>query len=223
MPAYADSQVALIDDRIIQAQTRFEKMGTVVGRDGTGPGCEVILDGSSGVPSPVKCFENVIVVAGDRVGLIKYEGEWIVTGNYTLRTLADEVFSFDFTSSVNNTSATYVDMPSSPAVSLTKMRDTTNLRLHVDFSCWTSVAATSVKVGLHVQSADASVTFDQDMRLFTLNTAAKHDMVTATRQTAATLPAGGYTVTGRWLRFGGTGNLTTDTSDSVQIEVREVF
>lgn len=223
MSSYAGSQIELIDNRVLQAQTRFQKMGTVVGRDGAGPGCSVIFDGSSGVPLPVKCFENVIVDNGDRVGLIKYEGEWIVTGNYTLRTLADEVFSFDFTSSTNNTSATYVDMASSPTVSLTKMRDITNLRLHIDFSCWTSVAATSTKVGLHVQSADSSVSFDQEMRLFTLNTAAKHDMITSTRETAATLPAGDYTVTGRWLRFAGTGNLTTDTSDSVQIEVREVL
>lgn len=222
MSGYAGSQIQLIDDRIDQARTRFEKMGTVVGRDGTGPGCAVILDGSSGVPSPVKCFENVIVANGDRVGLIKYEGEWVVTGNYTLRTLADGVFAFDFTSSTNMTSATYVDMASSPALSITKMRDVTNLRLHIDLSCWTSVANTSVRVGLHVQSEDGSVSFDQDMRLFTMNTASKHDMISATRQTSATLPAGNYTITGRWFRFGGTGNVTTDTSDAVQIEAREV-
>ena len=220
---YAGSQVALIDSRIDQARGKFIHPGTVVGRNGTGTGASVTFDGTSGVPQDAKCFENVVVAPGDRVGLIKLGSDWVIVGNHSLRTLADESMAFTFTSSSTTTSATYVDMPSSPTLSITKMRDLTQLRLHVSVSMWVATATSSVKLGLHVQSEDGTTSFDQDIRVFNFNPTATHLMVSGTKTTSATLPAVPYTLTARWLRNAGTGTLTCDTSDEIHIEAREVM
>lgn len=83
MPAYGVGQVELINDLIVESHATITKMGTVTERDATGTRVLVAFDGSSGISQPVKCPGSIIVATGDRVGLTKYESDWIISVNYT--------------------------------------------------------------------------------------------------------------------------------------------
>src|SRR6266542_2722738 len=83
MPVYAAGLCEIIDMRVVQAHVTITKMGTVTERDATGTRVLVSFDGSSGISQPVKCPGNIIVAEGDRVGLTKYESDWIISINYT--------------------------------------------------------------------------------------------------------------------------------------------
>lgn len=223
MPAYADSLLAMIDSRVAAGQQVITRMGTVTERDSFGSGVKVIFDGSSGVAQPVKCFEDVLVFNGDRVGVIKVESDWIIFGNYTLYTLADVCEHFQWPStatSVNPT--TYVDMPNSPSAEFFKVRDSTYLRIGVELSFRSSFATTVTNVGVHVSSG--SVGYDLTVARFAFNTANVHFTVVGTNTTPTADPSDFFVVTARWqVTSGTTPTLTVDSSDMISINVREVW
>jgi hypothetical protein len=221
MPDYATSQVELIDSRVAAGWKKIVKMGTVQSRDATGARAMVSLHGSSGVAQPVKCFENVIVGVGDRVGLVKFEGDWIIVGNYTLRTLGD--VQYQASVSGTTTGAAYVDMPSSPAVTLTKYRDTTTFQITAHLSAFATVANTGTRIGVRITHVDGLVDYDENVIRFISNTASEHQSWQGSLRIATTLPAGVYTVTLRWLRLSGTGVVTVDGNDLVSLRVQEVI
>lgn len=221
MPNYAEAQAAQLDARILELLPRPLKAGTVQSRDTTGTRCMVAFSSSPGNPQPVKCPESIVVDVGDRVGCARFDDDLIIVYNYTLRTLGDAEFHFLWTSTTNITSASFVDMPSSPSASMVKVRDSTLIRLGIDLSCWTSVSGTVVQIGLHVASTDGVTSYDETLFHRAINAATDHREMGGTTTTAA-LPAGGYVITARWMRVSGTGNLTVDSNDSVSITAREV-
>jgi hypothetical protein len=219
---YGADEIQLIDQRIDAAQVKAQKMGTVVTRDSTSPLVVVSFDGSSGIGQPAKCFETVVVDVGDRVGLIRFEGEWIVVGNYTARTWADELVGFAFTSTSTYSLATFADMPSSPAASFVKARDSTQLQIRLNLSCRSATAASTIgEFGLLITFPDAT-TLDQVVFRRVFNTADAHQDMSAGLTTNLTLPAGPYGLTARWRRVSGSGTLTVDVNDSVTMGVKEV-
>jgi hypothetical protein len=226
MAGYSEGLLGLIDSRT--ARDAPAKMGTVQWRS-TGalagdPGMyavTVIFDGSGGTAQEVKCFESVIVDEGDRVGVIRYEGEWIVTGNYRLRTLADASLRLQYGTSSGTTSATFVDMPSSPTASPIKVRDYTLFRISIDLSLTSTVTGTVVELGAYVASVDGTVAYDEVICKRAINAAGDHREIGGWTTTAA-LVGGGYAVTGRWRRVSGTGTLNMDANDGVHLRVQEV-
>lgn len=222
MPDYATSQLQLIDERVRAGAKLVTKMGTVQGRDTTGARAMVALDGSSGVPQPVKCFENVIVQDGDRVGLVRFESDWIIVGNYTLRTLGSSSFTQEFSSFVSATPATYADLPTSPTVAMVKYRDSTQLRIRLMLSMFVTVQPTTARIGVLIANTEATVSYDQDMLKWRHDTTGQHPANGATVTTSANLPAGNYTATARWLRVSGTGSLATSSDDQISMEIEEV-
>jgi hypothetical protein len=228
MPSYPESQLAVIDARVAAGQTRTTKMGTVASRS---PGVvtgsslyavNVVMDGSSGTAQPVKCFESVIVEAGDRVGLVRFESDWIIVGNYTLRTLGDASISQTHAISTS-TSATFVDMPSSPSVVLPeKYRDNTLLRITVSHSMYIGTAAGPVEIGVYVLSFDGTVSYDQVVMRRYLNDINSHHSMTSWVDTAALAGGQSYAFTARWRRVSGTGVMSVDGNDSIAIRVQEV-
>lgn len=228
MPDYASSVLAVVDSRVAAGQTRNTKMGTVAARSpgalAGDPGAywaSVVFDGSSGTAQPVKCFESVIVAPGDRVGLVKYEGEWIITGNYTLRTLADVAMHTQLIVGTT-TSATLVDVPSSPSLTLTKVRDATLLRIGLTISMYNVTATASVEMAVSVVSFDASTNYDEILFIQNLSVIGDRRNFTGWTTTAALPGNMGYTITGRWRRNTGSGTLSVDTFDAISISVREV-
>lgn len=229
MPDYPTSQVQLIDSRIADAARRPARMGTVQWRspgDLAGePGMYAVgvtFDGSSGTAQPVKCFESVLVAEGDKVGVIRYEDDLIITGNYTLRTLGDASYDASFAAGTT-TSASFVDMPGSPTAFMPiKYRDATLLRATLHFSLTSTATATVVEFACFIQSSDGSISYDEIIGHRAINEANSHRDLGGWSDTAA-LPGGqSYAITGRWRRVSGAGTLTTDANDACYIRVQEV-
>lgn len=222
MPDYPTSLINLIDQRIDQSALKPTKMGTVQDRTGSNAIAVVSFDGGSGVGQPVKCFENVVVDIGDRVGMCKLEGEWVIVGSYTPREWGDILVGLDIGSTLTMTSASFVDMPSSPKANFVKYRDSTQLQIWIAFSCYTTVQPTVFEVGANITLPDASQ-FDQTLYHRVLHIVNTHqDHMGGITTPGLTLPAGGYSVTGRWRRTTGTGVMTMDVNDSCTIHVKEV-
>jgi hypothetical protein len=214
--------VQAIDDRIGAAKVVSHKMGTVISRESATALATVSFDGGSGIGQPVKCFETVVCDEGDRVGLLKVEGEWIIVGNYTLRTLAEEFMSIQYTSSNTNTSASYIDMPTGTSLTVFKVKDATKLRVKMGLSIWATAVNTSFKAGIHISNSDLSISTDVTLFERAMNPATQHADFTGGLTLSLTLPSASYLIVGRWLRNGGTGTLTMNTDDGVWIEVKEV-
>jgi hypothetical protein len=227
--AYAQSLVELIDSRIDQATPKVAKMGTVTGRDlwaYSGPlpsRALVVFDGSAGVAQPVKCPESVVVHVGDRVGLVRFESDWIITINYSLQTLCNAMNRFTWASLLTTTSTSFVDMPNSPTVEFVKERDATFLRVYMSVSLYATGTPSQIfHIGMHLDSADGSVSYDEDIVGSTINVASVHAEWAGWVTTGA-LPAMSYVGTARWFKSGaGTMTLTVDSNDTVKMHVIEV-
>jgi hypothetical protein len=223
MPDFAEAQHALIADIAAAGNTAVTKMGTVQSRDTTGPGATVIFDGSTGTAQPVKCFESVVVATGDRVGVARYESEWIITGNYTLRSLADRSLGGSSFTGGTTTLITFVDMPGLPGLSdVMKVRDATLLRISVDLSLRVS-SPVGVEVGVRITSLDGVTNSDQALVRRIINSTNSHEELGGWVDTAA-VAAGSYAFTMRWRRAtGSTEILTVDVNDSVSLRIQEVI
>lgn len=221
---YGPELNAYIDERIRASQVSVLKMGTVTDRESGGARVLVIFDGGSGVAQPVKCLEDVIVFDGDRVGLVRFESDWVVVGNYTLRRLGDALGGLQFTATTTGpTSATLIDMPSSPTCEMYKWRDTTLVRLELQVSCLVITSGnTSIQFGMHVASDDGVTAYDEIMFTRVFNTVNQHGDVGGKINTGALPGNMNYAFTVRWARTGGTGTPEVSVSDSVSIEAREV-
>jgi hypothetical protein len=222
---FGSSQNEQTDDRIAKAIPKVTKMGTVTSRDiwsDLGPSnsrCLVTFDADSGVSHPVKCPESVIVDVGDRVGLVYYEHDWIITINYSLRTLCDAMNGFQWGSGTT-TSATFVDMPSSPSLTFVKARADTFLRIWVGVSLWVTSTPTVATIGMSLLSGDLSVNYDETLFHRAGQASIHHDY--SGWITTGALHADTYTATARWLRLSGAGTLTVDGNDSISIHIIEV-
>jgi hypothetical protein len=223
MPDYASSLNALVDERIDAAMGTATHMGTVAVRATTGNYAEVIFDGTSGVAMPVKCFEPVIVQPGDRVGLAKFGSDWIIVGNYTLRTLADVSMLFGFTGTGTTSVGTYADMQGSPTLTYTKVRDLTFMRYEISVTGYCTTPPNGWQQGCRITSADGvTVAYDQGVRVFTMNAAVTHTTIHGFVIASTAHPAGVYTMVARWARVSGAGVLDVDTADMIQMTAREV-
>lgn len=222
MPDYAATQAAMIQGMIDASRSVNQQMGTVISRETNTARAIVSFDGSSGIGQPVKCFENVVVTTGDRVGMVKFEGDWVIVGNYSATGLADVVSCFAYTSSATYIGATFSDMPSSPQTAFAKQRDLTQLQLGLAVACRSDTNDTTIEWALMLTFPDAT-TFDQVMfRRYTATIANHLDRVGGLT-TNLTLPAGLYSATARWRRVSGSGTPTVDGNDSVTITVKEVW
>lgn len=179
----------------------------------------VVFDSdASATPVPVV---NLIStpLAGDRV--------WVVTvppaGNYLIgrQPLQDParmaVGSTNAASAAGTTtSATFVDMPGPPAVTITKAYSDTRLLIALHATSFSTVLGTVARFGVSIAGTDS------DIAGLTHNLASTHLQVSGAGVFAAA-GAGTVTVTGRWRRVSGTGVLTMDANDWVSITVQEVI
>lgn len=222
MPSFSQQMASLIDDQVAAGQAVTAKMGTVISRETASARAIVAFDGSSGIGQPVKCFETVICDSGDRVGLLKIEGDWIICGNYTLRTLGDEFTSIQFSSTNMTSSTTFVDMPTGTAVSVLKVKDNTNLRIFMTASLSASVAGLQFTVGVNISNGDLSISTDLTIFQRAFNTATQHQDWSGGQVTNLSLPSDTYNLQGRWLRRSASGTMTMNVDDGVTIHVEEV-
>jgi len=221
MPDYASSLAAFVDGRIDAAAGRNTHMGTVASRSTTGAYAEVIFDGTSGVPAPVKCFEHVLLAPGDRVGMVKFGSDWVIVGNYSIRALANVFNQYLFGTLTQITGTTFQDMDSSPGLTYTKMRDATIMRYTMGVSGACTTPPNIWRMGFHVSSADGVTSYDQEVGYHKLDVTTRQHFLRA-RMASSAHAAGVYSIVARWTKISGSGFIQTDSADSVEMWAEEI-
>lgn len=194
-----------------------KRLATIV--DATTPANAVILfDGDGSVQSAVsmvgvlpldtRVYVDIVPPGGNFiVGLATDELNPILFGAATL----NQAFAAGTT-----TSATYVNLPGPPTVTITKAYLNTRLFIALTATIQSSLANTSARLAVNISGVG-----DGDIAQLVINPASTHLQVAG----SAIFPAavmGSVTVTGRWRRVAGGGTLTVGTDDWVSISVMEV-
>jgi len=144
--------------------------------------------------------------------------------NFIVGIVAEDLNPFLFAASSTNsafaagttTSATYVNLPGPPTVTIIKRYAASRLLVTFTATLTSSLANTSVRFAINIPGVG-----DGDIAQLVINPASTHLQVAGT----AVFPAavtGSLTLTGRWRRVAGGGTLTTGTDDWVSISVLEV-
>lgn len=224
---YNEDLIRIIDERIAAGRLKSFDFGTVQDRDTTGPGATVVFDGSPDA-APVKVPGHVHCFGGDRVVLVRVKGTWVVLGTFNRRQLS-EAFSrfFGPTTAATYAGATFADQPAAATISFKKRYDLTATRFELVTNMSVSVTPTNIATAVRVAGApgtDTALTYTPTDFVITqqvFNQTGHFPVMGSTRTPA--IPSGDYTITARWRRISGTGNLTQDGNDAVNIEVDEIF
>lgn len=227
----AEELLRLIDQRARMHQTRMRHWGTVVQRDTTGPGAQVVFDGST-VAMPVKVVGGVFAQPADRCLLDLYGSDWVVSGSWAAVALGESGSNLlgPPGGSGNLSSPSYLDVTEYGPVGFTKAYDLTYVRIAVGASAFCNTTpGTSVRWGVRITPDDASSPYpatDHNVGSIYYNQTGVHMQgywavrVVGTSSPGG-LPAGDYTCQLRWLRWGGTGTIQFDQSDYFVMELDE--
>jgi hypothetical protein len=221
--AYDENLIALVDQRLRAHQQTTQAQGTCVDRAHTGPGANVLFDGST-VAMPVKVLGTVFMQQNDRCVLTKHGSDWVVTGAWAALGLGEASHSeFGQSPSDTTTSSSYVDCGQIGSFIFTKIYDGTYVRFATSAGCYTTATATTVHFALRLTPTDPLNPYaatDHSTSFIYFNTASQHMSHYGTVR-SPDVPHGGYTVQLRWRRGSGSGTLTMDAGDSFHIEVDE--
>jgi hypothetical protein len=116
------------------------------------------------------------------------------------------------------TSASYVNMPATSSVVVTKASAATRLRIEFSCSSFVTVASTVTAFGVLVNGVDTDIS-----RMF-FNPASTHETCPTGVIYISGLAASAWTVQARWKRAtGAAGTLTTDANDWITLDAQEVL
>lgn len=133
-------------------------------------------------------------------------------GNYVIGVLSTPIgqnqngFSDNIVGPATVTSASYIDLPGLSFL-FTKAYAGTRVLLSLDADAYSTVANTVVRYGGSINSADYNIT-----ELVINNEINEHQRTSGHTYVPAGIPAGTYTVQGRWARTAGTGVITLGNS-----------
>lgn len=217
MNGFSVDMLRAIDERIAGWRERVTAVGTVTSRSATRTvnTLDVAFDGSA-MSVQVKQFAGVMARAGDRVGLVKFGGEWVVVGSFTPFDV-DDVGYLGAADAGSTVSSTYVATPSAEDLIFTKAWTDTNARMTVNVGAYASAGTTGVAFGLHF--AELAITYD--VANLIIDVAGAHRFVAGLRIEPG-IPAGTYTVGLRWKRSFAGGTVQQDSNDWVSFGVAEV-
>lgn len=117
----------------------------------------------------------------------------------------------------DTTSSTYVNMTGTSSFSFTKDYSDTDVKVEMALTFFSSSTGSGVRYGVRINSTDYNVgKYSQ-----TLPTAGVH-LPTSGIAFISGIPAGTYTVQGRWLRLAGAGTLSRASTDWLSISATEV-
>lgn len=223
MTEFSDEDIALIDQRIRVAQQKMRAVGVCVSRDTTGPGAQVLFDGST-VAMRVKVLGNVSIQPGIRCVLDKYDTSWFVTGAWSAFQLGLSHYRDIGTGTDTTTSTTYVDSTQIGPQPFTKYYDNTQVQILGLIGAWVSGSASQLRFGIRFTplSGQNYTATDYNLTLLDYNVVNQH-LSNAGGDRLTDLPAGDYSWQLRWRRVSGTGTMTTDTHDSFTIFVDEIL
>jgi hypothetical protein len=219
--AYEDDEVALLDQRIRALIPMTRAWGTMQDRDRSGPGAMVQFEASSAA-QPVKVLGNVHAFPPDKVILERYGSEWWVVGTASRRALGHNQLSDRMDEVGTSSSGTWVDMPGSPTITVTKLYDATQLGVYMVASGYATVASVEMNSGMRISNPAVGYDTDNSVGRFLFNDLVKHlPCIGANWTVPGVPPAGTYTCTARMRRASGTGTINLDGSDWLSMWVVE--
>ncbi len=134
-----------------------------------------------------------------------------------IEALSNESGIANLLSASTTTSATYVNLPTTSSFSFTKLQDATRLRIDIATTAFIATSDAEGRFGVLVNGVDYDlVNWDAS----TLSDRA--GWAGFAYIPAASVPAGVYTVQGRWRRVAGTGTLTVQATDWLSLSCREI-
>jgi hypothetical protein len=225
MPSNDVQQLQLIDSRIAAARKRTEAFGTCVTKAGTGSTAYVIFDGSQ-TPVPVKVAGFVVLRAGMRCMLAKFETVWVVVGTFAAPAMGTASL-FAFSSGAGTTSTgSYTDHPGLSAFTFTKYFDNTIIDTTVAVSGYATLASMAGRWALRFTQTDGDTPYtsaDLASAFIYWSTANIRLTNTVGYNNNAAIPAGTYSVRVRWRRDSGSGVVTNSTDDLYAVKLQEKF
>ena len=210
-----------IDQRIEQRFDALLKMGRLTAR-GTvtdyRPGtldAMVTFDGS--IQSvPVKVYRSCRPLEGDRVGLLKFYGQWFIVANEAYRGPSSAAVWNSAAVFGTKSDGTYSAVPTNVVTTITKRYPDSKLWVGVQASAYTDTASTSGWWSALITGTDIDGnTVNQEFNL----AFHQHNLVNVHHSFGGVhrldMPAGELTLTLRWRRGVGGGALKTDSYDWV--------
>jgi hypothetical protein len=219
-----ENLVRLIDQRIAMSRAVTRATGTCITRATTGPGADVMFDGST-VAMPVKVLGTVFLTPGDRCVLDKYGTEWIVTGSFSALGLgeASRYVTGPSGGTGNLSSTSYVDFQEITPLGFNKRYDGTYIRIGMTASCYAETNTATMFFALRFSPTDTTTGYtatDYTTNYIFHHSTLEHRTNTAFRRILS-VPAGYYLVQARWRKSSGSGTLKADAQDLFSIEIDE--
>lgn len=184
-----------------------------------------ILDGDTQPIGMVSTIGSLLTDARVYVVVVPPAGNFIF-GIATLGPIVNNVACTNIfgMSAGTTTSATFVTMPGTPTVALTKSSPNSGMKIDLAGTFFSTVASAGLVVGvsLDVIATDETITAvsNTNSSLGNHTTFAGHILLDAA---TVSMPAGAYTLTGIWRRSAGTGTLNVDSGDVWSCCVEEVI
>lgn len=227
---WAVDLIKMIDQRIRLALKVDKASGTVVARNPSGYGAQVLFDGST-TAVPALCAGNVFCRDGDRVAMHRYGSDWVIMGAFVGPGYGDARRRLDGLPSTTAamTSSSFVDLTEFGTLSVTKYHDASYLRVGQAWAGLGTATNTRVAYGVRFTATDGGAGYTPidytvgTALIYTANARAIAYSATRVAGGVGGLPAGVYTVTYRWRRMAGGGNVISDTFDPMLIEIDERF
>lgn len=222
---FTAGQLAIIDERMRSlAETSNRRQGILVSRDTTGPNARAVLQGDT-VAVDVLVMGNVYCQESDWVLVTRYGPDWYVTSSFAAPAFgeANQVTNGPGGGTGALVSATYIDLNEFTPFTFVKMFDVTFVRIGLTAGGYSSAANTEVRFGVRLTPDDSSSTYtasDYPMNRIFFNQVNTH-VPSYHPEREIDIPAGSYTVSMRWRRSAGAGNVFVDTGDTLGIELDE--
>lgn len=210
----------VIEQRIRALAQASLAVGTVMSVDTTALRAAVTFDGSS-LAVPVKMFGHVDAVEGDRVGLQKFGTDWVIVGAYARRWQAvGGVHQLSAGGTMSST--TYADLPGSPQFTFTKRWSTSAVLMGIVSEVLTDTANTKAVFGLEWVDG-TGVTFNTyNLAWLEMVSAFNVGTIAGINAGITGIPAGVWTVKGKWARWLGAGAIGQNTDIGIGIFAMEV-
>jgi hypothetical protein len=208
--------IRLIDERIRLAKRATRAVGTVVTRDTTGSGAMVKFD-QADTPMPVRVAGGVFAQPEDRVLLDLYGSDWVVTNSFSSAAFGEASrFYVGLTSAAGPiTSSSFNDLQEVVPVTFTKFHDLTYVLVTASYGGYVDAVNTEAEWAVRFTPTEAGTGYtaaDITVGSIFFNTASEH-LNQSQQRRKTDIPAGTYTVSMRWRRVGGTGNLRANADD----------
>jgi hypothetical protein len=216
--------LGIIDQRIRASQRKTEAMGTVISRDTTGPGAMVRHDGAS-TPTPALVPGSVFCQPGDWVTLNLYGTQWVVSNSFSSAAFGEASrFYVGLPSAAGPiTSGSFNDLQEVSPITFTKLHDLTFVLISASYGGYVDAVNTEAEWAVRLVQTEGSTPYtaaDISVGSIFYNTSGEHLNQTQSRR-KTDIPAGTYTVSMRWRRVGGTGNLRANTDDCYTMALDE--